>query len=108
MKLNVKKILTFLVLAICLAYFSTYMTNKDYKKNERNIAQIFQHDTELHEKYGTIENYKLRKSGWYSGDSQDHTPYYYYHFYIKGNRKDGVIELKIYENQEKYAINYIQ
>ncbi len=49
MKLNVKKILTFLVLAICLAYFSTYMTNKDYKKNERNIAQIFQHDTELHE-----------------------------------------------------------
>ncbi|MFV5265320.1 hypothetical protein ACMUMS_17455, partial [Acinetobacter courvalinii] len=52
--------------------------------------------------------YRLRKSGWHSGDSHEHTPYYYYHFYIKGNLKDGVIELKIYENQEKYEIKYIQ
>ncbi|WP_312049121.1 hypothetical protein [Acinetobacter courvalinii] len=108
MKLNIKKILIFLVFTICLAFFSTYMTNRDFKKNEKHIAQTFQQDAELHKKYGTIENYRLRKSGWYSGDSQEHTPYYYYHFYIKGNLKDGVIELKIYENQEKYAITYIQ
>ncbi len=97
-----------MALAIFLAYFSNYMTNRDYKKNERNIVQIFQQDKELHKKFGNIESFKLRKSGWYSGDSQEPNPYHYYHFYINGNLTDGVIELIIYENKEKYLIKFIR
>ncbi|RZF54793.1 hypothetical protein EXE30_06090 [Acinetobacter halotolerans] len=108
MKFNIKKVLTFLALATSLAYFSNYMITRDYKKNEKYIVKIFQQDTGLHEKYGDIENFKLRKSGWYSGDSQEPTPYYYYHFYIAGSLKDGVIELIIYQNQEKYVVKYIK
>ncbi|WP_236760720.1 hypothetical protein [Acinetobacter junii] len=71
------------------------------EKNEKYIVKILQQDTGLHEKYGDIENFKLRKSGWYSGDSQEPTPYYYYHFYIAGSLKDGVIELIILPEPRK-------
>jgi len=107
MKFNLKKVSIFLVFLIILAFSSSYMVKKDYKVNEEYIGKIFSKDVGIHKKYGNIESYHLRKTGNYSGDSQE-DPYYYYTFYIKGSIKDGVVELKIYKDKKDYVVKYIK
>ncbi|TDI07380.1 hypothetical protein DWA11_12895, partial [Acinetobacter baumannii] len=63
MKFNMKKILIIIALLAPLMLITNYIANRLSKKNETYIDQVLKQDLELHNKYGDITEYNLRKAG---------------------------------------------
>ncbi|HEN9692492.1 TPA: hypothetical protein U9J56_001686 [Acinetobacter baumannii] len=113
MKFNMKRVLVIIVFLIPFIFVSNYIANSLSKKNELYIEKVFKQDRELHKKYGNIEEYNLRKSGKYSGGGgNNEQSYYYYTYSVKGSNTDGMIKLKLYEDENKkidgYTIEFIK
>ena len=107
-----KKILIIIALLVPLMLITNYIANRLSKKNEIYIDQVFKQDVELHNKYGDITEYNLRKAGKYFSGGGDEQSYYYYTYSVKGNVTSGLIKLKLFENDQKkidgYTIEFIK
>ncbi|MFW6408761.1 hypothetical protein [Acinetobacter baumannii] len=107
MKFNMKKILIIIALLAPLMLITNYIANRLYKKNEIYIDQVLKQDLELHNKYGDITEYNLRKAGKSFSGGSDEQSYYYYTYSVKGNVTSGLIKLKLFENDQKKIDGYI-
>ncbi|MDN8285655.1 hypothetical protein QZK62_08600 [Acinetobacter baumannii] len=107
MKFNMKKILIIIALLAPLMLITNYIANRLYKKNEIYIDQVLKQDLELHNKYGDITEYNLRKAGKSFSGGGDEQSYYYYTYSVKGNVTSGLIKLKLFENDQKKIDGYI-
>ncbi|AJF81093.1 MULTISPECIES: hypothetical protein [Acinetobacter] len=112
MKFNMKKILIIIALLAPLMLITNYIANRLSKKNEIYIDQVLKQDLELHNKYGDITEYNLRKAGKSFSGGGDEQSYYYYTYSVKGNVTSGLIKLKLFENDQKkidgYTIEFIK
>ncbi|WP_335976589.1 hypothetical protein [Acinetobacter calcoaceticus] len=96
-----KKIMLIIALLAPLMLITNYIANRLSKKNEIYIDKVFKQDVELHNKYGDITEYNLRKTGKYFAGGGGEQGYYCYTYSVKGNITSGLIKLKLFENDQK-------
>ncbi|MDO7439674.1 hypothetical protein Q5X54_05140 [Acinetobacter baumannii] len=101
-----KKLIAVIGFVVILGIVTIVGTNVLHnEKNQQYIENIFHKDAEVNNKLGSIKSYKISKVGRFSG-SPDESANDYYILNVVGEKKSGVIYLRIYKDKENKIQGY--
>ena len=78
------------------------------EENEKYIKSVLVDDFNLRNEYGVIKKYSVKKVGKSSvgANTGGYNYYNYYNVYVSGERKSGMIVIKIFKNEKGEVLRY--
>ena len=103
MKVIIKIALVIVVVVVSIAFLID--KNLNTEENEKYIKSVLVDDFNLRNEYGVIKKYSVKKVG-KSSVGANTGGYNYYNVYVSGERKSGMIVIKIFKNEKGEVLRY--
>lgn len=102
----IKIALVIVVLVVSIMFFIDKNINTD--ENQKNLQTVMVEDDNLHNKYGLIKNFTVKKVGRSSVGAQngDYEYYDYYNIYVSGEKQSGMVVIKFFKNKQGDILRY--
>lgn len=106
MKIKNKILILILILVLSMVFLLDRYINSDENKNY--LEKIMVDDYSFHHEYGLVKKYTIKKVGrtTVGADKGGYDYYDYYDIYVNGQKKSGLIAIKLYKNKKNEVIRY--